>query len=89
MSPARWSPGLVRGEFCWPGKRLQGAVPARVLSQRGGAGGLAMVKAIGLVLFLVAVTGCSSGAPRAYEVTPCSTEPGSYECQIEMYKKLP
>jgi hypothetical protein len=48
-----------------------------------------MVKAIGFVLLLVVVTGCSSGAPRAYEVTPCSTEPGSYECQIEMYKKLP
>jgi hypothetical protein len=48
-----------------------------------------MVKAFGLVLLLIALTGCSSGAQRTYEVTPCSIEPGSYECQIEMYKKLP
>jgi hypothetical protein len=48
-----------------------------------------MIKAFGLVVLLLTLTGCSSGAPRSYEVTPCSVEPGSYECQIEMYKKLP
>jgi hypothetical protein len=67
---------------------LQSAVPARVL-RAAAAQEVHMVKAFGLVLLLIALTGCSSGAPRSYEVTPCSIEPGSYECQIEMYKKLP
>ena len=48
-----------------------------------------MVKAFGLVVLLLTLTGCSSGAPRSYEVTPCSVDPGSYECQVERYQRLP
>lgn len=49
-----------------------------------------MVKAFGLVVLLLTLTGCSSGgAPRSYEVTPCTSSPGSYECQVERYQRLP
>jgi len=46
-----------------------------------------MVKAFGLVVLLLAVSACSGVPQRGYEVTPCTTDPGSYECQVEMYKK--
>jgi len=46
-----------------------------------------MVKAFGLVVLLLTVSACSGVPQRGYEVTPCTTDPGSYECQVEMYKK--
>jgi hypothetical protein len=46
-----------------------------------------MVKAFGLVSLLLALSACSGTAQRGYEVTACTKDPGSYDCQIENYKK--
>jgi hypothetical protein len=56
-------------------------------SDAGDSGRLTMVKAFGFVLLLLTVSACSSAPKGSYEVTPCTIDPGSYECQIENYKK--
>ena len=47
-----------------------------------------MVKASGLI-FLLALAACSGVSQRPYALSPCSTDPGGYECQVERYARAP
>jgi hypothetical protein len=37
-----------------------------------------------ITLFLCVLAGCAGTLPQGYSI--CSTQPGSYACQIEQYK---
>ena len=49
-----------------------------------------MIKALGVVLLLLALVGCSStpaASPSPYSSKAQCSSPTSYECQVEMYMK--
>jgi hypothetical protein len=42
------------------------------------------------VWILLGLAGCAEISFRPVDLnSPCQTRPGSYECQIEMYQKVP
>jgi hypothetical protein len=46
-----------------------------------------MVKAF-IVVFLLALAGCSGVRPRPYIESPCSAGEATYACQIERYHNI-
>ena len=50
----------------------------------------AMVKMLACgALILCALTGCSARSEPQKILSPCSTNPGGYDCQIERYQRAP
>ena len=47
-----------------------------------------MVKTISLI-FLLALAGCSGIPQGQYAASPCATNPGGYDCQIQNYFRAP
>lgn len=47
-----------------------------------------MVKALGLIV-LLALAGCSAVPQHQYAASPCSADPGGYECQVQNYFRAP
>jgi len=45
-----------------------------------------MARAFGILVLLV-LAGCSGMAQGTYAAGPCTTNPGGYDCQVEMYQK--
>jgi hypothetical protein len=50
--------------------------------------GANMLKASSLIV-LLALAACSGLPQREYAASPCSINPGGYECQIERYMTAP
>jgi hypothetical protein len=48
--------------------------------------GIHMARAFGILVLLV-LAGCSGMAQGPYAAGPCTTNPGGYDCQVEMYQK--
>jgi hypothetical protein len=47
-----------------------------------------MPKALSLIV-LLALAACSGVPQSEYVASPCSTDPGGYQCQVERYMKAP
>jgi hypothetical protein len=45
-----------------------------------------MTRAFG-ILVVLALAGCSGMPQGPYQAGPCTTNPGGYDCQVEMYQK--
>jgi hypothetical protein len=49
-----------------------------------------MVKVLAcIVVALGALAGCSAFPQKQISPTPCSKDPGSYDCQVERYLRAP
>jgi uncharacterized lipoprotein YmbA len=47
-----------------------------------------MRQALALIA-LVLLAGCAGAPQRQYAQTPCASNPGGYDCQVERYQRAP
>ena len=66
--------------------RMQWAADVRIIGSH--EEGPNMVKTISLI-FLLALAGCSGIPQGQYAASPCATNPGGYDCQIQNYFRAP
>ena len=86
MSCRRRSARIASMEFHARPRRSQGEWPASLAGPSRITKGIHMARAFGVLVLLV-LAGCSGMAQGTYAAGPCTTNPGGYDCQVEMYQK--